>query len=170
MGGMFVTIFIGVFVAIGPAVIGYGANSWRLAKQAENWPTAEGVIVARNLKVSTGEDGTTYRAEIDYAYSVGGQDYRHDKIAFGYAGSSAEKFHRDVYDALTVNTRILAVRYDPNEPSRAVLSYGVNRSIIALMVFGAIWTLFCAGFIVLLLMNSQGADMLLKNVLIYSKS
>jgi hypothetical protein len=41
------------------------------------------------------------------------------------------------------------VRYDPKDVSRSVLTYGLNRSTIILLVFGITWTVFVAGLTLL---------------------
>ena len=62
----------------------------------------------------------------------------------------------------------VAVRYDPSKPDRAVLSYGVNRSILFIVIFGAIWTIFTVGIASLFFLSESGAGSLLDNILIYS--
>lgn len=168
LGSLGATLFIGLFVLIGVAILLFAMRSLTLAKQAESWPTAQGQITDRSFDVDTDEDGTSYRTKLSYAYSVGGQSYANEKIAFGYAGSSARDFHRKIYDALPVGTS-LAVRYDPDNPERAVLSHGMNKSILFLLIFGAIWTVFSLGIGSLFFLMGEGSNNLLANMIIYSR-
>jgi hypothetical protein len=61
--------------------------------------------------------------------------------------------HQEIADRLAAAKTVL-VRYDPANPSRAVLSYGPNLSTIILLVFGTTWLLFTTGFAALWLTSS----------------
>lgn len=161
-------VFIGIFVLIGVAILLFAGRSYHFAKQAAAWPTTPGEIVASDFVVNSDEDGTTYRTKVTYEYAVNGQSYIGDRVAFGYSGSSRRTFHRKIYDALPIRTK-LAVRYDPENPSRTALSHGVNRSIIFLVIFGLVWTIFSVGMGALLVVSESGGETLLENMLIYDR-
>ncbi len=167
-GSMFPNLFIGFFILIGVGVLAFAFRALYLAKAAENWPVTEGRIISSDFKVNSDEDGTTYGVTLSYQYSVHGADHMSKRIAFGYANSSMEAFHRSIYTALPINT-VVGVRYDPNNPDRSVLSYGINRSIKFLLVFGAIWTVFSVGMAVLFGLSGSGANTLLSNIIIYGR-
>ncbi|MEO1242907.1 MAG: DUF3592 domain-containing protein [Pseudomonadota bacterium] len=167
-GSIFLTLFFGLFLAVGVGILGFGLRALHMSKQAEHWPTVSGTVMSSDFEVSHDDDGTTYRTKLSYAYNVMGRELTGKKIAFGYSGSSSEKFHRDIYNALPVNSQV-AVRYDPNKPERAVLSFGTNQSIKFLMIFGAVWTMFTLGMMAMFWMNGQGATTLLQNMIVYSK-
>ncbi|MHA7871787.1 MAG: DUF3592 domain-containing protein [Hyphococcus sp.] len=167
-GSIFLTLFFGLFLAIGVGILGFGVRSLHMARLAEHWPTVSGAITSSDFVVSYDDDSTSYRTKVQYTYNVMDRELIGDKIAFGYAGSSSQQFHRDIYNALPVNTQV-AVRYDPNNPDRAVLSFGVNQSIKFLMIFGAVWTMVTLGMITMFWMGGQGATTLLDNMIVYSK-
>lgn len=168
-GSVFLTLFFGLFLAIGLAILGFGLRSLHLTRQAEHWPTVQGTVISSDFDSNTDSDGdTTYRAEITYAYNVLGRDYAGEKIAFGYSGSSSYNFHHDIYDALPDGAEV-AVRYDPQRPERAVLSFGLNQSIMFLLIFGAVWTVFTLGMVAMFWLSGQGAGGLLDNMVIYSR-
>lgn len=167
-GSVFLTLFFGLFLAIGLAILGFGARSLHLSRQAEHWPTVPGRIMSSDFVVSADSDSTTYRTKLTYSYDPGSGEIIGKKIAFGYAGSSSRQFHRDIYDALPVNTQV-AVRYDPGRPERAVLSFGVNQSIKFLLIFGAVWTIFTLGMIAMFWLGGRGATTLLENMVVYSR-
>ena len=167
-GSIFLTLFFGLFIAVGVGILGFGLHSLNKAQQAEHWPTTPGTITASDFEIDHGDDSTSYRTEVKYTYNANGREISGEKIAFGYSGSSSEKFHRDVYKALSVNTQV-AVRYNPNKPEEAVLSFGVNQSIKFLIIFGAVWTMFTLGMIAMIWMSGQGATTLLENMIIYSR-
>ena len=168
-GSVFLTLFFGLFLAVGVGILGFGVRSLHMSKQAEHWPTAQGTIISSDFEVSTDDEGsTTYRTKLTYDYNANGRMVTGEKIAFGYSGSSSENFHRDIYSALPISSQV-AVRYDPADPERAVLSFGTNQSIKFLMIFGAVWTMFTLGMISMFWLSSQGATTLLDNMIIYSK-
>jgi len=168
-GSIFLTLFFGLFLAVGVGILGFGLRSLYVSKQAEQWPTVSGQITASDFDVSTDSEGsTTYRTKIAYAYNVLGRELTGKKIAFGYVGSSSQSFHRDIYNALPVNTQV-AVRYHPANPERAVLPFGVNQSILFMIIFGAVWTFFTLGMVAMFWLSAQGASSLLENIVIYSR-
>ncbi len=159
-------VFLGAFVAIGLGLLAFGLNALRLSQAAAAWPTTPGLVTSSRFEVDSDSDGTTYKVKLTYAYNVNGRDYEGERIAFGYAGSSSEKFHRDIHRAIRQGVQV-AVRYDPNNPSRAVLSHGVNQSIIFVLMFGLVWTLFTGGMFAMAALGARGADRLLGTVVIY---
>lgn len=167
-GSIFLTLFFGLFLAVGVGILGFGVRSMEMSKRAEHWPTVPGKIVTSDFVVDSDSDSTTYRASVSYEYDVIGTLLTGNKIAFGYSGSSAQSYHRDIYEALPVGAQV-AVRYDPHKPERAVLSYGVNQSIKFLMLFGAVWTMFTLGMVAMFWLGEQGATTLLQNMIVYSR-
>lgn len=165
---IFLTLFFGLFLAVGLAIFGFGLRSLSLSKQAAGWPTVQGRIVASDFVTDTDDDGTTYRTKLRYAYNVAGRDYEGDRIAFGYSASSSHAFHREIYEALPVNSQV-AVRYDESDPARAVLAFGVNQSILFLLIFGGVWTVFTLGMAAMFWMTEKGAGGLLENIIVYSR-
>ena len=61
-GSIFLTLFFGLFLAIGVAILGYGVRSYYFGTQAAHWPTTPGTITASDFVVSSDDDGTTYQA------------------------------------------------------------------------------------------------------------
>ncbi len=166
-GSIFLTLFFGLFLAIGAAMLFWGGRSYYYSQQAAHWPTTPGDITRSDFEVNSDSDGTTYRARIEYAYSPDGYQRTGKTIAFGYTASSGRQFHHEIYEALPVGAQV-AVRYDPSNPDRAVLSHGVNRSILFILIFGAVWTIFTVGIASLFLLSESGANGLLQNMVIYS--
>lgn len=166
-GSVLLTLFFSLFLAVGVGILGFDLRSLHNANMAAHWPTVTGQITASDFRIDSDSDSTTYRTEVAYQYHVMGRDLTGDKIAFGYSGSSSEKFHRDIHNALPVNTQV-GVRYDVDDPERAVLSYGINQSIKFLILFGAIWTIFTLGMVAMFWLSTQGAGALLQNMIIYS--
>ncbi len=167
-GSIFLTLFFGLFLAVGFGILGWGLNALNMSRQAEHWPTTPGTVTASDFIVDSDSEGATYRTKVSYTYNALGREIAGDKIAFGYSGSSSEKFHRDIYNALPAGAQV-AVRYDPSKPERAVLSFGVNQSIKFLLIFGAVWTMFTLGMVAMFWLGGQGATTLLENMVVYSR-
>lgn len=168
MGGhVFLTLFFGLFLAVGAAMLFWGGRSYYYAQQAAHWPTTPGEITRSDFRVNSDSDGATYEAQVEYRYNPDGYERTGKTIAFGYTASSGERFHRELHMALPVGAQ-LAVRYDPGKPDRAALSYGVNKSILFILIFGAVWTFFTIGLAALFLMGDAGAGAMLANITIYS--
>lgn len=135
-------------------MVGFGLRSVFRANQAKHWPTTSGRIESCRIEESTdSEGGTSYRVEARYLYSVRGRSYEGPRLAFGYSGSSGRAAHQEIADRLNASETVL-VRYDPLHPANAVLSYGLNRSILLLLVFGVTWLLFTTGFSLLVFLTS----------------
>jgi len=166
-GSVFLTLFFGLFLAVGLAILGFGGRSYMLSKQAEGWPTTPGTILTSEFQTNSDDDGDTYAAKVTYRYSPDGYERTGDRIAFGYTASSSRSFHQEIYDALPVGAQV-AVRYDPEKPDRAALSYGVNQSIIFMLLFGGVWTVFTLGMVAMFMISESGAGSLLDNMIILS--
>ena len=143
---------------IGLLVIGavwfFHFQSGRKAAGSAAWPTAEGTVQASSVRenLETDSEGDSERAfypNVQYAWSVGGQSYTSDRIAFG--GKS--RFTRAA-DAQTVCDRYpqgsrVAVRYNPDRPEESVLE-SKKPSLMTPIVFTvvvAIFTLIAGAFL-----------------------
>lgn len=156
-------LFLGLFFAIGFGIFGYGLYSWYSSEAVKAWPTTTGKIIACKLVESGDSDGTTYQAKVTYSYAVAGTVYQSDRVGFGYTGSSDYAEHRELADRLAA-AQLVQVRYDPGNAARAALSYGLNRSTIFLLIFGATWLLFVSGLTALSLVSSFGNAKILSTI------
>ncbi|WP_428407724.1 DUF3592 domain-containing protein [Hyphococcus sp.] len=168
MGGQIaLTLFFGVFLAIGAAMLFWGGRSYYYSQQAAHWPTTPGDIIASDFRVNSDSDGDTYEAKVEYKYNPDGYERVGKTIAFGYTASSGRKFHWEIHEALPVGAQV-AVRYDPSKPDRSVLTHGVNRSILFILIFGAVWTIFTGGIVAMVVLGETSANGMLQNMVIYS--
>jgi hypothetical protein len=96
-----------------------------LARLASGWPTVTGRIVSARIVEGRSIDSTrrevrSYRPEVEYAYTVGGREYKSTRQAFGkilwYSSSEADAF-RESHAADAAVT----VYHDPAKPEEAVL-------------------------------------------------
>lgn len=163
MSTLGVGLFLSVFFAVGFGVLGFGLRSVVMSYAARTWPTVWGRVESCELTSSSDSDGTTYRAVARYSYTVGGVSYEGSRIAFGYSGSSGDAAHREIVGRLS-SAKAVRVRYDPKKPSRAVLSCGLNRSILFTLIFGVTWLFFVSGFTLLWGVVSRSDSALLETL------
>ena len=141
-------IFFSVFFGIKFLKQDHGLYSLRMSYLAKHWPTTRGRITHCEVKESKDSKTTAYEAVVKYSYKVAGVAYEGDRIAYGYSASCLRSAHQEIADRLT-GVKTVLVRYDPKDVSRSVLTYGLNRSTILMLVFGGTWTVFVAGLTLL---------------------
>ena len=128
------------FFAVGVGILSSGISNLMLASKAKSWPTTEGTIKSSKcVYYHVMSESSTYLTHVNYSYSVAGQSYEGDRIAFGYRGSWWQGPNQKIADRLS-SARTVLVRYDPDRPSVAVLSCGLNAS-TAMTLFGGSWLL-----------------------------
>ena len=100
---------------------------WRMSKKAAGWPTTAGKVVRSEVESYeervggvNGTLSTSYRPVIEYAYSVGGHDHRSARIRLDVTQSGAMAWAEGVTTKYPQDAAV-SVRYDPDNPSSAVL-------------------------------------------------
>jgi uncharacterized protein DUF3592 len=116
-----------------------GANAvrlWRRANQATHWPAVGGVVTQSRVEARkfregstmyrTGSKSTHYRAEIAYAYDVGGRRFEGHRIRFG-TRPGWDRVRSGVERVVSAYPTGMAVqvRYDPLRPDESVLESGL---------------------------------------------
>jgi hypothetical protein len=148
------------FFVIGVVVVYFGINNLMIANQAKSWPTTEGTIISSEcVYYYNMNEGSSYFTHVKYSYTVSGKSYPGDRIAFGYTGSWWQKPNQKIADRLS-SARTVLVRYDPDKPSMAVLSCGLNGSIVQTLLIGS-WIMLVTAVIVLHVRRSQSKTGLL---------
>jgi uncharacterized protein (TIGR03435 family) len=134
-------LFCSLFIVIGLVAVGIGI--WTLAKsiRSEQWPVTEGIIQSAEMKSHQGsKGGTTYSAEVTYAYQVAGTSYTGDKVSIGQMSSSSEYAH-GILNRYPVGKKV-SVHYPPGDPSDAVLETGIHGGTWICLGVGTAFTLF----------------------------
>jgi len=157
--------FFALFLAVGLAILGYGVRSLLKSQQVEQWPTTWGTFEQRELVENSGSEGTTWRVAVLYRYRVAGVEHVSDRLAYGYAGTSARGTHQAILDKLMRGDTVL-VRYDRDDPGEAALVYGLNQSTIFLLMFGGVWTMFTLGLFSLFFLSSRPDTALLERLIV----
>jgi hypothetical protein len=142
------------FFAVGVGMLCSGINNLMMANQAKSWPTSEGTIKSSKcVYYYLVDEGSSYFTYVNYSYTVAGKSYEGDRIAFGYTGSWWRRPNQKIADRLS-SAKTVLVRYDPDKPSTAALSYGLNGS-TAMTLFAGGWIMLVTAVIALRALRSQ---------------
>lgn len=153
LGCVGLVLFSGIFFLVGAAVSWLGWGIWQNARQSESWPSTNGQITYSGVRESHDDDGTTYHAQVEFAYVVDDQRYTADTVSFGQYGSSNRRHAADIV-ANYPQGMAVTVYYNPAAPETAVLEPGVTWSSYLVLVIGLIFV--CSSFIMLPLAMLSG--------------
>lgn len=113
------------------------------ANAAKAWPTVPGTVLSAGLNAQTsfrssGSSSTTYAPNVIYDYSLMGQKYTGNQLAFGNVYYDYPTAARKVVKYSP--GMVVAVYYDPDNPANAVLE---TRSFAAgiLLLMGIVFLL-----------------------------
>ena len=108
-------------------------DNWRQANRAKGWPVAEGVVKSsrvesRKTRVGGAAQGTRvtlHEPVVEYSYTVGGREYFSTQVSFGARVSTQEAGPAAAWAAKYPEGAKVAVHYNPEHPTVAVLETGV---------------------------------------------
>ena len=155
--------FFSIFFAVGLGMLGYSLHAIKKSSEVATWPVAPGRILSSEMTSSSSSDGTTYRIKVAYDYSVLGQVYQGDRIAFGYSGSSGREAHQEILERLPAGRQV-EVRHHPDKPHQAALGFGFHRSIKFTLAFSITWLLFTSGMALMFWLFSRPDQALLDSI------
>src|SRR5258708_10051040 len=125
-------VFCLLAVLAGPFLCGLGIFFAVHSLDPASWPTADGVIEYCKFVRAETDGGQVYRVDVVYSYFAHGVRHRATRFAIGYDMNRWESIESAIYEKVK-NARSVTVRYDPENPTNAVLAYGANH--VALVVF-----------------------------------
>ncbi len=115
----------------------------RLYQRAQEWPKVSATIVKSSVRESTDSDGTSFRPEFSYRYSIAGTEYNASEHTEGLPFPSTEEAARQMVTGLPVGSSV-EVAVSPTDPRCAVLDTGfpkmwhiLRRASVAFFVAGA---------------------------------
>jgi hypothetical protein len=113
-----------VFLAVAAVLVWLLRQAMQRAADSAHWPSADGSVIAASMQVVAGAEQSRFRPLVEYAYCVGGRDYRGSRIQWGNlidlpSRSAAAKVVGHYRTGTTVK-----VYYDPRQPRVAVLQPG----------------------------------------------
>jgi hypothetical protein len=145
-----------VFGVLGGLLIRVGLSERRSGRASRNWPKAGAKILSSRVEkrhtpaTMRQRSHDTYAPVIRYAYRAAGRSWESDRIRFGEDASGARRWAERLAARYPPGSTAI-VRYDPAEPSTAVLeegwksswlTYGIMFVAVGALVPGAILWLF----------------------------
>lgn len=144
LGSTIVLVIGTVFLIAGYCVLTFwGKPTLKNAKESVNWPTVPGVVTESKVESHSGDDGTTYSADVTYKYTVDETEISSERIWFGdnYSSSNRKQFAKIVSE-YPVGIEV-TVFYKHDDPFIAVLKPGAVFS--SYIGFGLGWGLLVVG-------------------------
>ena len=130
LGGVMFTV-VGITMLIRS---GRKLDQYRLSLK---WPTVTGKIVRSILQEETDSEGTSYRADLEFEYSVSNNVLRSTQHTGGKLFADAEECARQIVKDFPVGKSI-AVHVDPHKPISGVLNTGQPHHMVVLRRIGAV--------------------------------
>lgn len=140
--------FFGIALLVGAVPLAIKSNHRvRLYHRAKEWPKVRATVVKSSVRESTDSDGTSFRPEFSYRYSVAGTECSATEHTEGLPFPSTEEAARQMVKNLPVGSHI-EVAVSLADPNCAVLDTGFPKmwqilrrvSIVAFAVGTAIAT------------------------------
>jgi hypothetical protein len=101
--------------------------------RAIGFPTTPGRITRSELRIHHGE-GTSYEADLEYAYEVAGVGYVANRYSYGMTNNSSRRHAEKIVAAHPVDSRV-DVSYNPADPNDALLRPGLEAMDFFLPLF-----------------------------------
>ena len=103
------------------------------------WSSVQGELISAKLRVSRGNDSTTYQALAEYRYSVGGQSYTNDRVAINSGADNIGDFQPDLgrkLENLYSRKSHVTVYFNPQNPTDALLNRDLRWGLLGFkMIF-----------------------------------
>lgn len=144
----FPACFIGIFFLVGVMILGLGIHSAYFGQQSLAWPTTDGHLWQCSLEEEhhkfKGGEYTSWRAAVEYSYTVEGKSFTSRQLSFGSNNSTLREKQKQICDILKKSSRV-KVHYQPSNPGNAVLIVGSDNNGSSCITFGIIWLLIVTG-------------------------
>ncbi|MFH1814216.1 MAG: DUF3592 domain-containing protein [Pseudomonadota bacterium] len=119
--------FFGIALVIGGIPLALKSHSRiRRYQRAQHWPKVRATIVKSAVTEATDGDGTSFRPELSFRYSVAGSEYSSTEHTEGLPFPSTEEAARRMVNSLPVGSSV-DVAVCPTDPKCAVLDTGFPR-------------------------------------------
>lgn len=149
---MFLKVFFVVMLLIGAFFTLFGVYFIALGNEARGWPETQGAIVSVTIRSETlmaGNQGRTrelrerlreYYPSITYRWEVDGQGYTGSRYQLGTTHEKYKERGEAVAAAVNYkNGEPIAVYYDPEDPSQAVLDKSASGAIFIPLPLGLLF-------------------------------
>ena len=145
MGKVAGILFCGLFCAVGIGIFAFKSVptvvDWIDAK---SWIAVDAQLISHDLKVSHGDDSTTYKATVRYSYDYYGQSYTGDRVGLSGGSDNISDYHQDWdqrFRQIASSGMPFTVYVDPEQPSDSLVDRNLRWGLLAfeslfLLVFG----------------------------------
>jgi hypothetical protein len=134
-------IFPLIFAGAGVMLIAVGITSYKKTKSTESWSTTTGTVRSSGIRRHNDEGTIKYAPEVDYQYSVDGQQYMSSVIRSEiFVHFNDENEARQFLRGYPPESKIL-VYYNPDNPKESVLQAKAAPVLHFVTMLGA---LFCS--------------------------
>jgi hypothetical protein len=124
---LFWSAIVGVFdVTVGRDVIN--------AVRSTSFQATTGSVLSSKVTEHSGDEGSTYSADIRYRYNALGYEWTGGTYRFGAYSNAGRRWARDVVAAHRVGEPV-TVYYDASDPSLSVLKPGLDGSSLFMLLF-----------------------------------
>ncbi len=132
-------IYLGwLFSFIGFAIIIQQQYLKRKAKASLSWPSVEGEILSSQvIHRSSHNQGSTYRAEVVYEYTVKARRHKGKNVCLNYDVGTGDRGRAEERCAQYPVGRAVSVFYNPNKPADACLERRADTPIFFLIIAAA---------------------------------
>jgi hypothetical protein len=130
---------LAIFGLIGGGLAFWGWNILQDARASASWPTADGIVSSSEVDHSTdAEGGDSYSPEVDYQYTIDGQNHINDTIKFGENSYNSRRRAEEITATYPVGRQV-TVYYDPEQPDKSVLEPGVTAGSYIVLGIGVLF-------------------------------
>lgn len=139
------SILFGAILVVTAGVIAVRATRpINLYKQSATWPKVKAIILRSSIREDTDSEGSAYRPEFTFHYSIGGNEYTSTRHTEGMPLSHTKIAANELVSRFPINGTVM-VAVKPNEPAFAVLDSGaplqwiiIRRVCFGLVIFGIV--------------------------------
>jgi hypothetical protein len=131
--------FFSVIMLIGVCILAYGLHLLIKSANSAGWPSTDGTVKTADIERNSGDNGTTYAAEVTYDYRINGTLYTGNKIRMVKISSSSTSDARADLNKYPVDKKV-KVYYSPADCTDCILEPGIHPSSWFLVILGGVFT------------------------------
>lgn len=145
-------VYGSIFAVVGYFIVAHMAMApYHLGQASKLWPTVQGKIIHSAVVSDTSSQGkTSYSADIQFTYRVGGRDYQSSQVGIepgpGASSSSDPSGARQTVARYPVGNTV-TVYYKSDKPLLGVLQTGVSTMTWVLIGIGGFFIFIGASFV-----------------------
>ena len=136
-----------LFLVVGLILVGLGSYWHVKGKSTLSWSSVLGQIVDSSITTKQSRSNA-YTLRVRYTYDTDGYLQTGERIAYGYHGGAGYSENHLMMERLSAGSHV-KVYYNPRSPDQSVLVCGPTRSSISFFIFGLLWLIMLASFLLI---------------------